>query len=285
MASREDELAMLTAMGFESAQVRQAFATTGGTLEQVANYLLSGAAAPPAVVAYGAVDDGQDASPVRMVHSSMSQYTVAQGKSACTCISLTAAEKFLQRIPAVAATTTTTPVTSAFLEEIVSSGVAAYQRLQTSAGLAVEHLSAEEVLNEGGFPSLALQGGIRQGVLSNSGSNPQGLRQQLLDCQSPNSWTCVLITKTPETVLVCLPANNRSDSGGDSSFYLLDSHPRPQEFNAAGSYARIHNSIDALASSLSSIFPVTELGSDIPEMMTIMYNSFDLYPLQLASSS
>jgi hypothetical protein len=34
-----------------------------------------------------------------------------------------------------------------------------------------------------------------------------------------------------------------------------------------------------LVQSLEAIYPVTELGSDVPEMMQMMYNSFDVYPL------
>jgi hypothetical protein len=279
MTIQEDAVAMLTAMGFEVLQATEALTICGGNIEQAANYLLTGG-----VVSQGNNARGADhaSSQIRMVHSSMSQYTVTQGKSACTCMSLVAAEKFLQH------SITSDPVqavSSELLQDIVTSGVAAYQRLQSSsAGSSVEHLSAEEVLAAGAFPALSLQGGIRQGILSHDdANNPQGLLQQLTDCRSATGWTCVLITKTPETVLVCLPPSSTNTAGASSTehFLLLDSHPRPQQFDAQGSYARIHDSMQGLAQSLSSIFPTTDLGPDIPEMMAIMYNSFDLYPLQL----
>jgi hypothetical protein len=288
MTIQEDAVAMLTAMGFEASQATEALKICGGNIEQAANYLLTGG-----VVSQGnnnargaASDHSSSETQIRMVHSSMSQYTVNQGKSACTCISLVTAEKFLEN------SNTKDPVqavSSELLKDIITSGVAAYQRLQSSsAGSSVEHLSAEEVLEAGAFPALSLQGGIRQGILSHDdANNPQGLLQQLTDCRSATGWTCVLITKTPETVLVCLPpssTNNASaatDASSTEHFVLLDSHPRPQQFGAQGSYARIHDSMQGLVQSLSGIFPVTDLGPDIPEMMAIMYNSFDLYPLQL----
>jgi hypothetical protein len=225
-----------------------------------------------------------------MVHSSMSQYTVNEGRSACTCISLVTAEKFLQN--SANSKDPVQAVCSELLQDTITSGVAAYQRLQSSSssttGSSVEHLSAEEVLAAGAFPALSLQEGIRQGILSHDdANNPQGLLQQLTDCRSATGWTCVLITKTPETVLVCLPPHSSSNTTPDADassaehFLLLDSHPRPQQFGAQGSYARIHDSMPGLVQSLSSIFPITDLGPDIPEMMAIMYNSFDLYPLQL----
>jgi hypothetical protein len=40
-----------------------------------------------------------------------------------------------------------------------------------------------------------------------------------------------------------------------------------------------------LIRSLEILFPPTELGSDIPEMMAAMYNSFDLYRLRLRDES
>lgn len=283
----EDAATMLTAMGFEASQATEALSICGGSIEQAANYLLTGGVVSQGNNARGAIPDHSSSQETRMVHSSMSQYTVNQGKSACTCISLVTAEKFLQKAK------TTDPVqamNSELLQDIVTSGVAAYQRLQSSAtGSPAEHLSAEEVLVAGAFPALSLQGSIRQGILSHDdANNPQGLLRQLTDCRSATGWTCVLITKTPETVLVCLPPSSSmptTDTTGASStehFLLLDSHPRPQQFGAQGSYARIHASMQGLVESLSIIFPVTDLGADIPEMMAIMYNSFDLYPLQLA---
>jgi hypothetical protein len=282
MTVQDDAVAMLTAMGFEASQAREALTICGGNIEHAANSLLMGGVVSQGNINARGADVDHSSSQIRMVHSSMSQYTVTQGKSACTCMSLVAAEKFLQNL------NTADPVqavSSELLQDIVTSGVAAYQRLQSSsAGSSVEHLSAEEVLAAGAFPALSLEGGIRQGILSHDdANNPQGLLQQLTDCRSATGWTCVLITKTPETVLVCLPPSSTSTAGASSTghFLLLDSHPRPQQFDAQGSYARIHDSMQDLALSLSSIFPVTDLGPDIPEMVAIMYNSFDLYPLRL----
>lgn len=282
MASSEDAVAMLTAMGFEASQATQALSICGGNVEQAANYLLGGGPPPPPPPAAAAAADATSHSgssndnDVRMIHSSVSQYTIDNGKSACTCIALTAAETFLKSCDSGLDQQEAVTVSSAFLQDMVTAGLLAYEQLQSTAGLAVEHLSAEEVMDAGAFSSLQVRGGIRQGVLSRDESNPMGLTQQLANCQDDESWMCVLITKTPETVLVCLPPRN-----GSGSFVLVDSHPRPQHFEASGSYGRIHSSLSSLATSLSNIFPVTDLGPDIPDMMAIMYNSFDLYPLQL----
>jgi hypothetical protein len=62
---------------------------------------------------------------------------------------------------------------------------------------------------------------------------------------------------------------------------LIDSHPRAAHLGADGSYAKPHPNLVSLLQSLQAIFPPTELGPDIPEMMAMMYNSFDMYPLQM----
>ena len=162
------------------------------------------------------------------------------------------------------------------LQTMIHQGVAAYHKLPTNNN--VEHLSAEEVLQSNvieEFKSLSLlPGGVRQGVLSGNSNHPLGLRALLEACHSClndntcNDWMAVLITKPPETILVLL-----SRTG---PYILLDSHPRP---GLEGSHARIHASLDDLIQSLQEIFPLAELGPDVPEMMTMMYNSFDVYPL------
>jgi hypothetical protein len=106
--------------------------------------------------------------------------------------------------------------------------------------------------------------------------------------------TCVYFFLA-ETVLVCLPplsskttngdtttsttSSSSSSSRDDNSFILIDSHPRPQQFpGATEAYARLHSSLQSLiASSLQVLFPYTDLGSDVPELMAAMYNQFDLY--------
>ena len=127
-------------------------------------------------------------------------------------------------------------------------------------------MSAEEVLGQRELP-LQLIGDLRQGILSHDSNHPLGLKA-LLTAAEDDGAKVVLITKTPETVMVCL-----------DQFAVLDSHPRPPMTTNA--YAKMHDNLDDLIVSLQSIFPPTELDPDVPEMMAMMYNSFDLYPLAI----
>jgi hypothetical protein len=110
------------------------------------------------------------------------------------------------------------------------------------------------------------------------------LSQCQLDAMDKQSYIAVVITKPPETVLVLIPpASSHSSSSSSHPYVLLDSHPRPQQLSPhypTGSYALHHSSLRDLVTSLQQIFPVVELGSDVPEMMAMMYNSFDAYPFQ-----
>jgi len=273
-------------------------------VELAVNHLLSGGA-----VAFAAAPSATPVAPLAelsgstdvmiakaggVLRGSTSQYTFADaGRSACTCIALTAASMFLRD----------QNVTSSFLDRMIAEGVENYQKLVLSSGeesnqsSSVEHLSAEEILQKDKgilFPvqssiGSGSSGAIHQGVLSHDLENPLGMKALLEgihndfyqtrkrngDPGGNDEWIVVLITKTPETVLVCLPA----DSVSPPSYWLIDSHPRPQ-LGLDTSYAKLHSTMDTLLLSLQSIFPPTDLGPDVPEMMAMMYNSFDLYPLE-----
>ena len=49
----------------------------------------------------------------------------------------------------------------------------------------------------------------------------------------------------------------------------------------ACAYAKLHDNLNDLIDTIQIIFPPTALDPDIPEMMAMMYNSFDLYPLAI----
>ena len=269
---QEEALGMLTAMGFPDDQARAALRECGGNLENAANLLLSGGGGSAAGTTTSSSNDTNTA----MIHGALHQYNVDNGKSACTCIALTAAEQFLkqqqQQQPAVDAK---------FLQNAVLQGVEKYNALMAGGSSSTEHLSAEEVLQTGAFPSLQLDaGGVMQGMLSPR-NGPLSL-QALLSASQMSQWTCVLIIKPPETVLCCLPPANSSNSSATLPFLLIDSHPRPQQFDAQGSYVRQHGTLAALVQSLETLFPATQLGPDVPEWMGAMYNQFDLYRLRLA---
>lgn len=254
----DDKFAQLTAMGFEAVKVHETLNAVNGNLDQAVHVLLGGAILP----------QQQQPKSSSLIHCAKSQYSVENGRSACTCIALMGAALLLL--------SGETSVSSELLENMIDMGVAAYQQLPVS-GTNVEHLSAEEVLQSKAIEEFRLlvlmEGGVRQGVLSGQANHPLGLGAILQECLSPDTWVAALITKPPETVVVLLPP--RSQASGE--YILLDSHPRPGLSH--GSYARIHASLEDLVQSLQAIYPVTELGNDIPEMMAMMYNSFDVYPL------
>jgi hypothetical protein len=290
MTLSDQDVAQITNMGFSVEQAREALTVSNGNMEAAVNYILGGGGGPPpSTVIAAAAEPPPRAAAVSakaggVLRCSRSQYSVDQGRSACTCIALTAATNFLKE----------PNVTTEFLEEMITQGVANYQQLmqqQSSASTNnIEHLSAEEVLQKDSsrtiFPLQCLPGGIRQGLLSNDFHHPMGLKailEGIREEQPRDEWMAVLITKTPETVLVCFPPASPSGPAAASAYWLIDSHPRPQ-LGVDSAFAKMHSSLDSLWMSLQAIFPCTDLGPDIPEMMAMMYNSFDLYPLLLSTS-
>lgn len=321
MAFSEEHVVQLTSMGFPVSQVREALTITNGNIEQAVNYLLGGgggvettgstfspppASAAPAAAHVGGgerkraakneIDSNRMAAKAGgILRAPISQYSVEQGRSACTCIALTAANMFLHD----------PTVTPEFLERMILDGVANYRRFCQISN--VEHLSAEEVLQQPLskqlFSMKSIDGSIRQGLLSDDNHHPlgllsllEGIRHEFAQSQQENTtttdddgssslasssqWMVVLMTKTPETVLLCFPP----DAVSPSSYWLIDSHPRPQ-LGVETAYAKIHPDLNGLWMSLQAIFPAVELGPDVPEMMVMMYNSFDLYPLLLNSKT
>ena len=249
----DDAREMLVAMGFDAVAAQNALEETAGNLEQAANYLLlrgggagaasndngSSATASASTTGMRETDAAATAATADgdtvVVMGTLSQYSVPNGRSACTYMALAGATQFLQQqqqqatIPSVnsaaagaaaSSSTTTTRasvvVDAAFLDNIVRQGSQIYNNAQqrrqqtnpSASADSVEHASAEEALSTGDvFPHLRLQpGGIRQGILSHDFNHPMGLSALLAACQQQSSsWTCVVVTKTPETVLICLP--------------------------------------------------------------------------------
>ena len=171
-----------------------------------------------------------------------------------------------------------------FLLEGLQHGVTLYKTMKSSdSNTSVEHMSAEEVLASAHgkveFANRKLDGLVRQGMLSPDPSSPLGMHAVLSGCQSESQWVAVIITKSPETVVVALPPSVQQASQY-RGWLLLDSHPRPQ-FTASASYVMAHDNIESLVQTLLEIFPFTDLGSDVGEMMQMMYNSFDAYALHM----
>ena len=270
-------------MGFDPTQCFLALQNVNGNMESALNLLLSGEELHEHSLDHGfgatAPSGGgprRRPSPPTMVHCSFSQYSLENGRSACTCIALKAAEIILDRAKTIQDDNMGSIVTDTLLQNAIVQGVEIYNNLKRADSTMSEHKSAHEVLLTGGFPCLNQHGDVEQGMLSRSHKNddPLGLYNLLKASHDAQEWTCVLITKPPETVLVVLsPEHN-----GKSFFILVDSHPRPNQFGSQGSYARIHSNLsDLVEDSLERIFPFTDLGPDIPPLMAAMYNQFDLY--------
>jgi hypothetical protein len=279
MSSNDDAIQMITAMGFDVAQAQQALQASNGNVEHAVNFLLMGGGASESAstgAGASASVSGASGGASKLVVGGISQYSVDDGRSACTCIALTAATKFLQ-------SPSEDNITADSLQSMIVQGVEHYQQLSSDTALSssVEHLSPEEVLQHATqqFPLQMIPGGIRQGILSPDSHHPLGLvslLQAIRQEQPPTKWMALLMTKTPETVCLLFPPP--ADSSTTGGFWLVDSHPRS---GIEGSYAKSHSSLQELGASLQMIFPCTDLGPDVPEMMATMYNSFDLYPLVL----
>lgn len=277
------KLAMLTSMGFDLDVARSALQACNGDVERAIEHCLGGGVGGGSSSASSAAA----ASPGTLVRvSDSSQYTFgSEGRSACTCIALCYAKRFLQAISqAQTSATAADVIDESFLPEGLENGVSLYKAMKSSGGsTSVEHMSAEEVLasthGKAELADLKLDGPVRQGVLSPDPSSPLGMHAVLSGCQSESHWLAVIITKSPETVAIVLPPSSQRSSQ-NMGFYLLDSHPRPQ-FSASGSYVMAHDNIESLVQTLLEIFPFTDLGSDVGEMMQMMYNSFDAYALHM----
>lgn len=282
-------MSMLKEMGFEAEKAQEALGVCDGNMERAIAFLFSGGATDPPPSTSNS-STGRMSGPHQDIVATMSQYSMDDGRSACTCIALTAAQNFLLN-------PSPTTLQPHFLEIAIQQGISHYNELQQSvlgSSSGVEHMSAEDVLKAASsagtnnpFASLQLTpGGIRQGILShtNSTEHEMGLLALLTACRrddAPNkdAWLAVLITKTPETVLAILPPSSAPQ------YMVVDSHPRPGVVPGNGAYIRILSSLKDLVAHLDAILPATELGPDVPEMMAMMYNSFDLYPLVIAKKS
>ena len=209
----EDAVSMLTVLGFSTDMATEALQVCDGNVEAAANYLLTTTATTTTTTHHQQQQQQQQggggesfpdtatmlsdkaaatttttttsgsSSNIQMIHGPISQYSVENGKSACTCMALQAAHDFLKRVigsgsqqqqqqqqqqtaeaaAAAATSSTCSPITmiqsildASFLQNVVLSGVATYQELMarttatqsssSSSSSTVEHLSAEEVL-------------------------------------------------------------------------------------------------------------------------------------------
>mmetsp|Transcript_19425 Transcript_19425/g.28742 ORF Transcript_19425/g.28742 Transcript_19425/m.28742 type:complete len:292 (+) Transcript_19425:98-973(+) len=289
MTSTDESISLLLSMGFDSGTSQQALQICEGNVERAVECLLSGNISAGGTTANSGVTN--NSSQLSLVQSDVSQYSNPLGRSACTAIALTLAYNCIGQVHYASPESF---IDSTLLTRSINDGIKLYSDLRDNNSSGVEHSSVEDILaacsGRGNTVISSLKlfpNSPRQGVLSNSSSNQHmGLEALLTQCQldSSESYIAVVITKTPETVLVILPTQ-RAASNTNAKFILIDSHPRPQQLAPhfpTGSYALFHPSLSSLVASLREIFPVTELGDGVPELMQMMYNSFDVYPFQLS---
>jgi hypothetical protein len=304
--NHHDALKVLTSMGFDLSQAQSAIDVANGDVEYAINYLLNHGVEGSANAGDESDRNNTNSQSVTLrppIHKSTtieqiegrtSQYSYENGRSACSFIALATASTLLQKSDEITTKGIKT-VTESFLDESIQNGCQAYAgwKQMKHNDPSVEHTSVEEILQCGQYyTNLALlPGGIRQGILSNEQPlGPSSLHTLLLDCQSLTEWICVVMIKPPETILLVLPPSGTTKTSSlnttmntDQRYYLFDSHPRNIEFGTNHAYCRIHMSLSDLVQSVSNIFPITDLGPDVPEYMSSMYNSFDLYALHLVT--
>jgi UBA/TS-N domain len=307
-------VATLTAMGFSEDEAIRALQQSSGNLEYAANLLLMGGAdggAPLGVTGgstssslagrYNDRPPGDETEAAEeednVVLAAVSQYDLPEGRSACTCIALAAADSMLLQLQQQeqgdhnsSSTGRTSSSCSYWSTESLTACLYRgheiylhYQQQQQngSSTTTTEHTSAEELLHL--FPNLQLIDSssgafsvmIRQGLLTDDGS----CWQELLTTTDagPDGSTAYIITKPPETVLVYYDHHHNSSSSS-SGWWLVDSHCRPPRFRQA--YALRHETWSALQTSLQRLFPATPAIPGVAPIMMAMYNSVDVYPLR-----
>jgi len=299
----------IVSMGFNESAAREALHRRGGNLDRAIESLLSSHDETNSNPTFGTNttihnNDGSQSSVTnnthfhnnKIVHSEISQYTFPNGRSACTCIALSGATLGLKELAQNASNAIFSReiINAELIQDAVIAGVGMYENRPITAD-GVEHMSVEEVLHNLPQYSADLQliGGVRQGIVSkNVIDEEMGIRSIITACRTDqnancNKWMAIVMTKTPETVALFIPpptVKDGSDNESFKKFVLLDSHSRPQFMTVpGGSYAMICNSVDDLTKLLENLFPVTDLGSDVGELMSMMYNSFDMYAFQLKS--
>ena len=301
-------------MGFDESLAQQALSLCDGNVDLAVDRILSGHITAQQVSTNSSSSTSNQgiSNPRHVVQTDISQYSLPNGRSACTCIALHTASTILQRLNGGGGENPREAITPAHLSSLVIAGVQLYNNLAQSinaSSSSVEHLSPEEVLASlpDSFQMKLVNGGVRQGILTSGSGHghghdgPLGFKEILNGCRADadnaGEWMAAVITKTPETLCIFLPpastcssigvgggGGTNSNGGDDNRFIVIDSHPRPS-LSTEGCYALFHESMDDMVQSLNMIFPVTDLGSDVGELMAAMYNSFDVYPMQSTDSS
>ena len=275
----QEKLNLVMSMGFHEQSAAEALRRYAGDVNAAVNLLLASSGADITTEASGSASTSNQ---ISTTQTSMSQYSLPNGRSACTIIALNATSTILSYFHNKQGSEMNLKafLTDVELQSILLRGCDIYNDTWNTTQ-EIEHSSVEEVLKKvSSFDVNILNGNIMQGILSHDADSSLGMRSILQQCQrdarnSKKDFICVVLTKSPETVCVILPSQAAQK---ENAYVLVDSHPRPS-LSTNGMYARFHNSLDSLVGDLVTIFPVVDLGNDVGEMMAAMYNSFDVYPL------
>lgn len=280
--------AQLAEMGFSLEQSETALELTNGNIDAALNFLLGGdlpqqpqpsIQTQTAISPSSAFNDVPFAQDCECIQSDISQFSFPDGRSACTAISCEAAISLMDpsRPP---------NISPELIRRIIEDGVGFYGQISQQGG--VEHTAADEILpiiprftshlRRTSDPFVTIQGLLtnQQCFMSifEQARNTQGV--------DPTQPIAVVITKPPETVVVIMPPLGQADS----SWYLFDSHSRPQ-FGLTGGYLVTAPSAETLISScLRVVFPAVDLDDGVggqPSFMAEMYNSVEAIPMQFQS--
>lgn len=275
----QEKLNLVVSMGFHEQSAAEALRRHAGDVNAAVNLLLASSGAD---ITTEASSSGSTSNQISTTQTSMSQYSLPNGRSACTIIALNATSTILSYLHNKQGSEMNLKafLSDVELQSILLRGCDIYNDTWNTTQ-EIEHSSVEEVLKKvSSFDVNILNGNIMQGILSHDADSPLGMRSILQQCQrdarnSKQDFICIVLTKSPETVCVILPSQAAPK---ENAYVLVDSHPRPS-LSTNGMYARFHDSLDSLVGDLVTIFPVVDLGNDVGEIMAAMYNSFDVYPL------
>lgn len=267
----------LTSMGFSEDASRTALRECNGNLSNALDWLL----AMNGGEKDSSCNEDSSAPSELIVQCAISQYSLANGRSACSCIALCAASILLTHFEKCSLDEEgiRNIVTADNMSHIIMEGVQVYESIIGLSQAGIEHMSPEEVLQKKPdilYNNVKMVGTVQSAILSSSSFSFSSFLQ-LSNFGSDSAlhlrYSAIVLVKPPETIVVFIPPHSRGETP-KLPFILVDSHPRPPL--CEGSYAKFFRTLDSLSDSLTDIFPKLDLGPQ-DEMMNVMYNSIDAY--------
>ena len=218
--------------------------------------------------ANGQTVEPADPTPSFTLIAPTSQFTLPEGRSACTTIACEAAFLMTMTMEQNGGVDATTFEDVSKIVSVIADGVAEYKVINANA--AAEHMSCGEVMIMSQKYSKVMEQVIMvQGSTEGSTAFVEELDKAMEGAQEDKAPVCAVITKPPESVVVYCHQNG--------TYVLFDSHPR-QTLGIQGAYVCGFASSAGCAAFLRGIFPaVAGLGDG---MMAQMYNSFEFTVLR-----